>query len=233
MNKLWSKRKYKRTEISHSLLNNLPQQSNDEVIQALLVRVRAGDTDACQEMVTEHMLLVKLKIQDFLGDYPSLKKELDELVSVGLLACVEAIDRVKRGSMQDHNNITGYIRVAIWRFLGEWVNDYLLSAGKQKPLPDETESFDVGESWIYDGETSANSANSCLSTFDDQGCFEITDVLESLDLTEEEWYIIESRMVGDTNEEIAEQLGVTEFTIRFILGDIQCRFFEKYEGDDV
>lgn len=231
MNKLWSKRKSKRVEISHPLLNNLPKQSVDTIIQALLVRVRAGDTKACQEMVTEHMLLVKLKIQDFLGDYPYLKKDLDGLVSVGMLACVEAVDRVKKGSMQDHNNITGYIRVAIWRFLGEWVEDYLVNAGWQQPLPEHSE-YETG--WAFDDSASEEGAdNRTLATFDDQSCFEIKDVLEALNLTEEEWYIVESRMVGDTNEEIAEHLGVTEFTIRFILGDIQCRFFEKYEDDDV
>jgi DNA-binding CsgD family transcriptional regulator len=38
-------------------------------------------------------------------------------------------------------------------------------------------------------------------------------------------------MVGDTNEEIAEALDVTEFTIRFILSDIYRRFTEKYETE--
>jgi len=231
MNKLWSKRRTKRIEISHPLLTNLPKQSNEATIQALLARVRGGDSAACQKMVTEHMLLVKLKIQDFLGDYSYLKKDLDELVSVGVLACVEAVDRVKKGSMQDHDNITGYIRVAIWRFLGEWVEDYLVNAGWQQPLPEQSE-HETG--WAFDDSaTEEGPDNRNFATFDDQATFEIKDILESLHLTEEEWYIIESRMVGDTNEEIAGQMGVTEFTVRFILSDIQCRFLEKYEDDDV
>jgi len=231
MSKLWSKRKYKRVDVNHPLLNNLPKQSSDDVIQTLLVRVRQGDEAACQEMITEHMLLVKLKIQDFLGDYPHLKKELDELVSVGILACVEAVHRVKNGSMTDHDNITGYIRVAIWRFLGEWVDTHLMDASKQRPLPSQPDSdlIEHPKAWNHEGEATME----CLASVDNQRCFEIVDVLEALNLTEEEWFIIESRMVGDTNDEIAEQLDVTEFTIRFILGDIQRRFLEKYEDDDV
>jgi DNA-binding NarL/FixJ family response regulator len=175
-------------------------------------------------------LLIKLKVQDFLGDYPHLKKETEELVSVAMLACVEAINRVKDGSMQDHDNITGYIRVAIWRFLGEWVNEYLMNCTRTKPLPNTMDIFESRTSWIFEQENTANGmGESCLAVSDDSACFEIRDVLESLGLVENEWYVIERRLVGDTNAEIADALDVTEFTIRFILSDIYRRFTEKYE----
>ncbi len=211
MNKRWAKRKTKFLNIKHPLLAKLPKRLDTIYIQNLLPKVRQGEADACQKMVEEHMYLVKLKVWDFLSDYPFLTKELDELVSVAMLACVEAVDRVKKGSMKDHDNITGYIRVAIWRFLGEWVGTYLLDATVQESLQNEDNYLD-----LFNGRM-----------------LEIIDILKSLTLVDEEWYIIESRMLGDTNEEIAEHLNVTEFTVRFILGDIYSRFLEIYEFENV
>ena len=226
----WNTRRFKPPTVVHPLLTNLPKQSNDSVIQALLVQVRQGEADACQKMIEEHMLLAKLKVQDFLGSYRHLKKETDELVSIALLACVDAVSRVKNGAMKDHDNITGYIRVAIWRDLGDWVNDYLLVSEKQQTLPLTTDIFDTPDYWEskYDG--TANHGENCLAIFEGESCLEITDTLESLNLVDDEWYIIESRMVGDTYEEIAEHLQISEFSVRFILSDIQRHFFEKY-GD--
>lgn len=224
MNKRWSKRKVRRVEVNHPLLKDVPARIGEVELQKLLMLVRQGNEEACQDMVMQHLLLAKLKVQDFLSDYPHLKKEMDELVSIALLACVESVKRIREGSMQGHNNITGYIRVAIWRDLGDWVTNYFATAETHKPLPNQVDVFNTDESWIFE-----DSANDCLDVNDSHGCFEIKDVLDSLNLLDREWYVIESRMIGDTNDEIAEGLGVTEFTVRFILGDIQRRFLEKYE----
>jgi hypothetical protein len=102
---------------------------------------------------------------------------------------------------------------------------------RTKPLPNAIDIFESNTSWIFEQESTGNGAgDSCLAVSDDHACLEIRDVLESLGLVENEWYVIESRMVGDTNAEIAEALDVTEFTIRFILSDIYRRFTEKYEA---
>jgi len=226
----WNRRKFKQPTVVHPLLTNLPKQSDDSVIQALLVRVRQGEIEACRKMIEEHMLLAKLKIQDFLVSYRHLKKETDELVSIALLACVDAVNRVKNGAMKDHDNITGYIRVAIWRDLGEWVNGYL-SASKHQSLSNVRDTFDiVTTGWETKYDETANNGNNCLAIFESESSLEITDTLESLNLVGDEWYIIESRLVGDTYEEIAEHLQISEFSVRFILSDIQRHFFEKY-GD--
>lgn len=232
MKKLWGKRKYKQIKIKHHLLTNLPKRASDEVIQALLLKVRNGDVNACQLMVKEHMLLAKLKIQDFLSDYPHLQNELDDLVSVAMTAVVDAVNRVKTGSMKDHNNITGYIRVAIWRHLGDWITKRLQdSVIKQLPKTSYNEDHDFVSLDENDG----------VLTTDDHGYMEVMDTLESLDLLEEEWFIIESRLVGDTFKEIADNYSqifsynseltvdasLSEFCVRYILQDILQRYLEK------
>jgi len=251
MKQRWGKRKQKPIKIEHPLLTNLPRRSSEDVIQALLLRVRNGDEEACQQMVLEHMLLAKLKVQDFLSDYPRLQHELDDLVSVAVTAVVEAVNRIKTGSMKDHNNVTGYVRVAIWRYLGEWVASRTVASGLFRQLTTPTSANEEAYWLGDDSSVSLDDGGDWAAIEDDHSYMEVMDTLESLELLDEEWFIIESRLVGDTFEEIAENYNQvfgsedddyhphfaessrSDFGIRFVLQDILQRYLEKVKEDNV
>jgi len=258
MKQRWNKRTRKQTriKIDHPLLLNLPKRSDEDTIQALLLKVRAGDDEACQQMVLEHMLLAKLKVQDFLTDYPQLQHELDDIVSVAVAAVVDAVNRVKTGAMKEHNNITGYVRVTVWRHLDEWITNRTVARNFFKQLSPAVSSANDEAYWSGDENSiGLEDDGDWTAIEDDHSYMEVMDTLESLLLLEEEWFIIESRLVGDTYAEIAESFTrvsrdckdenpihpafnsdtapFSEFGVRFVLQDILHRYLEKVENTDV
>jgi hypothetical protein len=235
---------------------NLPKIANEATIQALLLKVRAGNKEACQQMVLEHMLLAKLKVQDFLNDYPQLQHELDDLVSVAVTAVVDAVNRVKTGAMREHNNITGYVRVTIWRHLGDWITNRTVARNFFRQLAPAVSSANEEVYWAGDENSiGLEDEGDWTAIEDDHSYMEIMDTLESLALMEEEWFIIESRLVGDTYNEIAQNFTkvfrgcrdensyhpmfipgkspFSEFGERFVLQDILRRYLEKIEETNV
>ena len=258
MKQRWNKRTRKpvKIKIEHPLLMNLSNIANEAMIQALLLKVRAGNKEACQQMVLEHMLLAKLKIQDFLSDYPQLQHELDDLVSVAVAAVVDAVNRVKTGAMREHNNITGYIRVTIWRHLGDWITNRTVARNFFRQLSPAVSSANEEVYWAGDENSiGLEDEGDWTAIEDDHSYIEIMDTLESLALMEEEWCIIESRLVGDTYNEIAQNFTkvfrgcrdencyhpifipdkspFSEFGVRFVLQDILHRYLEKVEETNV
>jgi len=254
MKQRWNKRKHNKIKIEHPLLTDLPKLSNETVIQELLLKVRGGDAEACQRMVTEHMLLAKLKVQDFLSDYPQLQHEIDDLVSIAVTAVVYAVHRIAKGAMTDHNNITGYVRVTIWRHLGDWITNRTMARNFFKQLNPAVSSANDEAYWAGDeNSVGLEDEGDWTAIEDDHSYMEVMDTLESLDLLEEEWFIIESRLVGDTYEEIADNFTemfkdcrdndcyhptfvpdnrtISDFGVRFVLQDILCRYLEKVKGE--
>ncbi len=74
----------------------------------LLARVRAGIPDAIEKMIMCHLRLAVSLANRYVSVY-GLRFCADDLDSAAYIGVVEAVNRVAKGNMLNHDNITGYI----------------------------------------------------------------------------------------------------------------------------
>ena len=84
--------------------------TSDENLE-LYTRVVAGDTFARQEMIERNMALVLSKVDSFVASRPSVKYLRDDLVSMGSIGLVNAVNTMAAGTVVE--NPTGYLGAAI------------------------------------------------------------------------------------------------------------------------
>jgi len=188
-----------------------------EEIDDLLVLVRQGDHAAIQEMILAHWWLVELVAVAYGATYGANYLH-DDMISEGLLAVTQKVNEIALDrALQDHDNITAFLRVCIYRCIGDWV----------------LEQQYVGSSRTHRNQAAAGQDSIGVSNIPcpegayfeaDPSMTDLRDFLESIPNTEEERSILQLSEEGHSPDDIATILGLPRTAVYLLVRDIHRRF---------
>lgn len=198
-------------------------ERTSEEIDNLLVLVRHGDHAAVQELILAHWELVEIVASTYAAGY-GVGYLWDDMVSEGLVAITTKVNEIAMGrALQDHDNITPFLRVCIYRCIGDWVIEQKF-VGSSRTQRNQTAAGveHVGLHNMPWPEGTWHETDPCMMT-------DLRDFLESIPATEEERSILQLREAGNSFEEISAILGMAQTTVYMLAVDIYQRFVAATE----
>ena len=178
--------------------------TSDENLE-LYTQVVAGDTFARQEMIERNMALVLSKVDSFVASRPSVKYLRDDLVSMGSIGLVNAVNTMAAGTAVE--NPTGYLGAAIVYEL-----QHLFET--EDPIPVSRRSLHRGEE---NGDSSpglervsSTHLEHCSTNENTPGIVELRDLLESCCTTQRDRACLRLLEEGHSREEIGRILGISK-----------------------
>jgi RNA polymerase sigma factor (sigma-70 family) len=195
-------------------------------------RIQSGDTTAVERLIEENMGLVVSLADKFIGRNPAFEYLRDDLIGTGNLALVDRANYFARPHSQVMD-IRKYLTTAITRaFRKECDEDSPLGPGHtvQKELrkASQTDELDLSdESGQRNVPRREDVDLDMLSTEDGQRRVDLRDEVESCCTEPLEKQIVELRVEGLSDSEIAERLDVCERTVRGRRRAIETRFNER------
>lgn len=191
-------------------------QENIECLQ----RAIAGDDGAIDEFIIKNMRLVGGVIAKFISLHPSAQYLVDDLFSEGLLFLTEGVNRWVRNAREkegdyftgkeDKISILGYLYIAIYRNVQRYYEldstDTISETLRSRHTPPggeaPTRQIDIPQDWIE---------NQTYDAFVEIYCLER---IYGACQTEEETLLVNARLAGLTQKEIARELGISVPTTR-------------------
>jgi len=179
----------------------------------------AGDDGAIDEFIIKNMRLVGGVITKFISLHPSAQYLADDLFSEGLLFLTEGVNRWVRNAREegydhfvnkDKISILGYLYIVIYRNVQQYYEldstDTISATLRSRHTPpgDEapTRQIDIPQDWIK---------NQTYDAFVEIYCLER---IYGACQTEEETLLVNARLVGLTQKEVAKELGISVPTTR-------------------
>lgn len=184
---------------------------------ALYPRVARGDKEARDELIELNMPLVAIKVDDYLTCFPHLSYLTDDLVGEGNLALVSACDKIMRGEVTN-DNLTGYLRVSIHNVIGHYVDDELhssdRSARRRRQNGEDPQRFHKvpNSNYVLDELSHDPRAEADLHEL----------ILGCCD-SDEERAIVDLRIKGYKDDEIARQLDISKTTVFMLRRELYQR----------
>lgn len=188
------------------------RQRNNE----LLPLVMSGDAAAREEMILLNMPLATFKVDAYLSCFPHLEYLREDLISEGYVALVDAVNRAVNGGVR---NPTGYLSVAIQKQIGQSIDAELFATSKHSarywrgqgdepvPLQKVPNSDYVLAELEYDTRKKDDLKELIV------GCCE----------SDEECAIVDLRMKGYKDDEIARQLDIPKTTVFMLRRELHER----------
>lgn len=190
-----------------------------ETTTALYPRVVAGDTTASGEMIEVNMPVVGLKVNDLLQVCPHFEYLRDDLVGEGNLALVEAVARIARGDVKN-TNITSYLWTAVMKSIGNFIDEELFSDTSGRTVRSRR-SAGVDQT----PSTKAPNSDFVLGNleYDPRGEAELLDLIQGCCESDEERAIVDLRIKGYVDSEIARQLDIPKTTVFMLRRELYQR----------
>ena len=189
----------------------------------LATLVSRGGKAARDEMIESNMAIVAGKVNDYLICFPHLAYLKDDLIGDGNLALVDAADRIMRGEVAD-KNLMGYLRVAVAIAIGHSIDAELYSsdrsARRHRQNGEDPHPFHK-----------VPNSDHVLSELghDPRPETELLNLIVSQCETDEERAIVDLRMKGYKDDEIARQLDIPKTTIFMLRRELYQRCLETGE----
>jgi RNA polymerase sigma factor (sigma-70 family) len=165
--------------------------------KSLYARIKLGDEDARQQMITGHMPLVIHIVDKFIGTHPSIEYLRDDLMSEGFLALTESVTKLV---VKDIDEPTAYLYSIVRRA----VAGAACTVG-DRPRATERDIF------------GPNSSNE----------IDLLDELDAVCLTDTDRKLVELRRAGYSFHEIAEEIGKSHLSVWRDFDAIRTRFEQK------
>lgn len=187
------------------LTGNVPEAMSEKKKLEILKLTREGDTDAKEILILSHLRLAISIVNRYTRSFDCnyLADELDNAAIVGL---VTAVDNVARGRVK-HDNVTGYIVTVVHRYISDCLR-------KSSLIP-------VPRGHVYRKGTSIreDSANCNPGVL-----LEIRDLINHTVTNEREQRIVDLKIAGHTDKEVAEIMEIPPSTIFRIRQTLKHRF---------
>lgn len=183
----------------------------------LFAHVVAGDASAVSEMIEVNLPVVLLKVNDLLSACPHLEYMREDLVSEGNLALVESVSLIKERGVEN-TNITAYLWTAVLKSIGHYVDDELYSsdrtARRRRQNGDEQEILHkVPNSDFVLGNLEHDPRDEA----------DLLDLVQGSCRSDEEWAIVDLRIKGYKDQEIARQLDMPKTTVFMLRRELYQR----------
>lgn len=180
------------------------KQRNNELFDLVV----GGSKVARDEMIVLNMPLVTFKVDAYLSCFPHLEYLRDDLVGEGNLALVEVMNHIGTGNVKA-GNVTGYLSLSIQKRIGQAIDGEMFTTSKHSV-----------RRWRREGENAnplhkVPNSDFVLSQLENDTRKE-ADLLDAiLDCCEsdEERAIVDLRIKGYKDDEIASQLEISKTTI--------------------
>lgn len=184
----------------------------------LLPLVAAGDEAAREEMIVLNMPLVTFKVDAYLSCFPHLEYLRDDLVSEGNVALVEAVNRCRECGGGAINPI-GYLSVAIHKQIGHFVDNEVFAHGERTTRLRRQQGRDL------DRVHKVSNSDYVLASleFDTRKEGDLLEAILGCCETDEERAIVDLRIKGYVDEEIASQLEISKTTIFMLRRELYQR----------
>jgi hypothetical protein len=205
-------------------------KANRHLNDELLSRVMAGDQAAREKMVLANLPMVATKVNMFLDNRPEWGYLFDDLMSEGIIGLVQAVNKMANPDADDGvagANPTGLISIYIYHRLGELIDKEVTmripartrrrksAAGKELLVPTKESSLTSRYTFEIEGLT------------DPRSMIEMMDELYGCCETAIERRLIELRIEGRKDDEIAMTLGLPKTTAYMMRRSIYARFLER------
>jgi DNA-directed RNA polymerase specialized sigma subunit len=185
-----------------------PPPLEDDYKEKIVKAVRAGDLQAKEKLSLAHMRLSVAIAEDYIRRF-SLANQRDDLRSAAGLGVLVAVDRIASGYLQ-HDNATGYII--------KFIHSYIMRAWSTLPIVKTPRGHDrVKQQYLLD-------SHGCRDT---SRILHIRETLDSILSTPNERRIVELRMSGHTDAEIAEILRIPRTSILRVRKKLQKRYEKR------
>ncbi len=193
----------------------------------LLVKIRSKDRAACDRAILGLSLLGLQIVGRYLAVMGSDHLS-DDLAGAAFAGIVDAIDRVAKGEAKMlHDNLRGFVVSNIHGFIADEINR---QAVVRVPRSTQSAKRRAGEKIVKPTQVDFDdpaieqrgSTPSCASEV------EIKDLLEHVIESDQEQKILSLRQEGKTDEEIADDLGLSKTTVFVIRRGLENRFLELF-----
>lgn len=179
---------------------NLPGKLEDSELQAIAAKVKLGDRAAGEKLILHHIRLGMAKVAEFAGSYPN---KTEELVSGMLWGLVRGTTLIEQGSLQ-HDNVTAYLMSHVIGSLKKTITrDRLVPRCRQIKMRDRVTKSEPTS--------------------------DLKELIKLSIQTEQEQRIIDFRLAGWNDPEIAEMMGLTKGRIQQIRSKVKDRLQELME----
>jgi RNA polymerase sigma factor (sigma-70 family) len=212
------------TKYNAILSTQIAEPSTVENNDSLYQRIRAGDASARAEMIESNMALVLSKANSHVRIYPSTAYLFDDLVSAGCIGLIEAVDHMAAGV--EVKTPTAYIRASICHSFGplleteapirvsRWVQQRLKADGKESQIPRvrvaPLESHEV--------------------KYEATGQDDVLDMIESCCTTPLEHTVVQMRIEGHSDRQIAAATGLSRSAVQAIRHRLHGSYAAKEEA---
>ena len=181
---------------------------------ALLAKVRAGNQEACDRLISGHITLAIHIVGRYINVLGT-DKDADFMFSSALEGICTAVHRIKKGVMK-HENVTGYITDCIHSAISDELDrlhfiripERTRNLHKHK-IPDfERHNLQEYEVYTYDA-------------------LEVEETKEKLIESDRDREILNYRLAGHSDPEIATMLGVSRQTVNLYRREMQKRYNDE------
>jgi hypothetical protein len=221
-----AKRTIRGSEYRHPLFKLSLMPGAEENVPALLVRLRAGETQARNDAILGYVNLS----MSIVGRYIAVMRSdrlANDMVSAAMEGIVTAVDKVVNGEMT-HENLTGYVTACVHRFISAElerrqvvrVPHQTISKRRQAGLepPPKPVRVDMSDPAVLRK----------VARSGEELDFEIREILDRVLQNDLEKSIIELRQQGMTDQQVADELDLSKTAVFVIRKGIETRFLELF-----
>ena len=183
----------------------------------LYERVAAGDQVARDELIElVNMPLVTLKVRDYVACFPQLAHMNDDLIGEGNLAVVDAANRMMASATI--RNVTGYLGVAVNKAIGNFIDGELYPDDRAARRNRQNGSQQEQLHKVMDSDSVIGQLE-----HDPRQEAELLEMIVGLCESDEERAIVDLRIKGYVDAEIARQLDIPLTTTYMLRRELYAR----------
>jgi hypothetical protein len=200
----------------------LPSPVPEEEKEKLICKIRAGDREAAHLAILSHIYLSLNLVKNYKRSLGS-RIRWDELLSAALEGLCHGVNKIKEEGLP-HNNLTGYLIETMHRFISDHLEKFPMVR-----IPGRTKRYrrQIGKE-LRQPETRELTESIVESHFCDTrkkvSALEIEEILGKIIQSPTEKSIIDLRMLGYKDAEIAFQLGLSKTSIFLMRRELERRF---------
>lgn len=176
---------------------------------ALLAKVRAGNQEACDLLIKGHINLAANIVGRYIATY---NEDGDALFSAALVGVCDAVDKIRKGVMT-HNNVTGYITDTIHGFISDELDKLRFIRIPRRTRHDH--DYKIPDFVRH------NLVECCVF---DSNELEVEEIKEKLIESDRDREILDYRLSGYSDPEIADLIGVSTKTVFVYRREMQKRY---------
>lgn len=207
---------------------HLPDTLPEERKFGLICEIKAGSVLAAHEAILTHLRLAL----NIVGRYMTLldnKTRSDELVSAATEGLCHGVQKIKEGELK-HENLTGFLTEYMHRFISECLEKTAMVC---VPARTKRHKKQHGEELLQP--VTRELTNKVIEKKFDKKIktttdLELTEIIDKLVASELERSIIQLRIEGNSDLDVANQLGLSNTVVFMIRRDMQKRFVDFF-GD--